>query len=303
MLSSSMVTSASRVAQSEAALSASNSKLPVTLLVWPLALLILCYFPVLKLLVTHWITDEDMGHAFFVPVIAGYIVWQKWGLASAVFSRPNYFGLLIVGLAGVQLYVATLGAELFLARTAFVFAVIGVLWFLGGTQFIKALTFPLFLLFFMIPIPAIIYNQITFPLQLFASAVAENLLGILGIPVVREGNVLELASQKLSVVEACSGIRSLLSLSFISLVYTYFFDQKVWMRAVLLVATVPIAIAANAARVTMTGILSEYKKEYAEGFLHSASGWLLFMAGLLMLIATHKALNIIYAKLSDRNRG
>ena len=295
-----MVTSASRVAQTQPLSSKSASKLPAVLLIWPLALLVLCYFPVLKLLITHWITDEDMGHAFFVPVIAAYIAWQKRDLAIEVFSRPNYWGLLVVGLAGLQLHVATLGAELFLARTAFVFALIGTLWFLGGTQFIKVLSFPLFLLFFMIPIPAIIYNQITFPLQLFASAVAENVLSIMGIPVVREGNVLELASQKLSVVEACSGIRSLLSLSFISLVYTYFFDQKTWMRAVLLVATAPIAILANATRVTMTGILSEYKREYADGFFHSVSGWILFMAGLVLLILAHKAINIVYAKFAGR---
>jgi exosortase len=146
----------------------------------------------------------------------------------------------------------------------------------------------------MVPLPAIIYNQITFPLQILASRVAEAALSLIGIPVLREGNILELASQRLSVVEACSGIRSLLSLSFLSLVYAYFFDNKVWMRPLLLISTIPIAIAANAGRVTFTGILSEIDPELAQGFMHSASGWVIFMVALIMLVAVHGIVNRIY---------
>ena len=143
----------------------------------------------------------------------------------------------------------------------------------------------------MIPIPSIIYNQITFPLQLFASQVAEFSLGVIGIPVLRDGNILELASQKLSVVEACSGIRSLLSLSFLSLVYAYFFDKRVWMRWVLLAATIPIAILSNSGRVTITGILSEINTELARGFFHSLEGWIIFIIALVMLGGLHFLIN------------
>jgi exosortase len=146
----------------------------------------------------------------------------------------------------------------------------------------------------MIPIPAMIYARITLPLQLFASRVAETVLSLFGIPVLRDGNVLELASQRLSVVEACSGIRSLLSLSFLSLVYAYFFDSKQWMRWALLAATVPIAIAANSARVTLTGLLSEYRADLAQGFFHTAEGWVLFIVALAMLIVVHRLINWIY---------
>ena len=157
---------------------------------------------------------------------------------------------------GLQLAIATLGAELFLARTAFVISIIGIVLLLGGTAWVRALAFPLFLLFFMIPIPTVVYNSITFPLQLLASRVSTQALDLMQIPVLREGNVLELAEQKLSVVEACSGIRSLLSLTFLSLVYGYFFERKVWMRVALFLATIPIAIVANASRVTLTGVLT-----------------------------------------------
>ena len=139
-----------------------------------------------------------------------------------------------------------------------------------------------------------IYNQITFPLQLFASRVAEYALGVMGIPVLRDGNVLELASQKLSVVEACSGIRSLMSLTFLSLVYAYFFDKKVWMRWALLIGTIPIAILANAGRVTITGILSEMNPELAHGFFHSLEGWIIFLIAFVMLLVLHVVINRVY---------
>jgi exosortase len=186
--------------------------------------------------------------------------------------------------------VGVLGVELFLSRTSFVIVLIGAVWLLGGNLVLKKLAFPLFLLFFMVPIDAVIYNQITFPLQLLASRLADGALTLLSVPVLREGNILELPNQRLSVVEACSGIRSLLSLTFLSLVYGYFFEKKVWIRVVLFVSTIPIAIVANSSRVTITGILTQVKPEAAEGFFHEAEGWVIFMVALGILILFHQSL-------------
>jgi exosortase/archaeosortase family protein len=149
---------------------------------------------------------------------------------------------------------------------------------------------PLLLLLFLFPIPAIVYARLTLPLQIFASSAAETALNWIGIPVLRDGNILELPHERLSVVEACSGIRSLLSMSFPSLIYAYFFDQRIAMRWVLLLATVPIAIAANAARVTLMGVLSEYRGDLAQGAFHLFEGWVLFVVALGLLIALHQIL-------------
>jgi exosortase len=260
-------------------------------------LLILVYAPVLGALVWQWSEDEDMGHGFFVPVVAAYIVWQKRRELAATPVSPSWWGLALLLYSAAQLYIATLGAELFLSRTAFVVALAGLLLFLAGREVLRSLSFPLFLLFFMVPIPAVIYNRITFPLQLIASRLAAFALSLMGIPVLRRGNVLELSQQTLSVVEACSGIRSLLSLTFLSLVYGYFFEQRKWMRVALFVATVPIAIVANAGRVTLTGVLSEIKPELAEGFLHTASGWVIFMVALGILLAFHRLADTLWTML------
>ncbi len=257
---------------------------------WFGALLFACYAPVLIALVKNWNSDGDMGHGFFVPVVAAFIAWQKREQLAAVAPRPNGWGLLVVAYAAFQLWIATLGAELFLARTAFVISIIGITLLLGGVAYVRILAFPLFLLFFMVPIPTVVYNRITFPLQMIATRAAEVALTWLQIPVLREGNVLDLPQQQLNVVEACSGIRSLLSLSFLSLVYGYFFEPRTWMRALLFFLTIPIAIIANANRVTLTGVLAEYKPELAEGFFHEMSGWVIFMAALVILVAIHQLL-------------
>src|SRR5258706_7151486 len=265
--------------------------IPWVALAWFGVLLTLAYFPVLKHLVEQWSTDEDVSHGFFVPPVAAFIAWQRRDRILALDYRPAWWGLGVMAWAALQGYVGMLGAELFLQRTSFLIALLGLLLVVGGTQLVRALAFPLLLLPFMIPIPAVIYNQITFPLQLFASQVAEVSLVLMGIPVLRDGNILELASQKLSVVEACSGIRSLLSLSFLSLVYSYFFDKRVWMRWVLFIATIPIAILANSGRVTITGVLSEINPELARGFFHSLEGWIIFLIALVMLGGLHFLIN------------
>lgn len=257
---------------------------------WVAALLVICYAPVLRALLAQWYDDPDMGHGFFVPAIAAYIAWQLRDHIAGVPAAPNWWGLVIMAWAGFQLYIATLGAELFLARTSLVISIIGAVLLLGGTKYLKVFAFPLFLLFFMVPIPSVIYNQITFPLQLLASRVAENAITIIGIPVIREGNVLELAEQKLNVVEACSGIRSLLTLTFLSLVYGYFAERRTWIRVVLFLATIPIAIIANAGRVTVTGIIASFKPELAEGLFHEAQGWVIFMVAFAILAIFHQFL-------------
>ena len=226
-----------------------------------------------------------------MPLIAGFIVWQRREELLSLKYRPNPWGLLLVAFSGLQLVIATLGAELFNARLSFVFTLIGIVWTLGGTLLLRKLAFPLFLLFFMVPIPGVIYNRITFPLQLLASRLADNALTILNVPVIREGNVLELPNQKLNVVEACSGIRSLLSLTFLSLVYGYFFEKRAWVRTVLFFSTIPIAIIANGSRVTITALFTQIKAELAEGFFHEAQGWVIFMVALVILVVWHQVLN------------
>lgn len=274
---------------------ATNQKFDWLPLAWFGALLIGCYAPILYRMAVQWANDENMGHGFFVPVIAGYIAWQRKDAVLAIPRSPNNWGLVLVIWAAAQSLAATLGAELFTARVAFLLAVLGTILYLGGTRWIKALAFPLALLVFMIPIPAIIYAALTLHLQTLASQLGEMMITWMGIPVLRAGNTLQLPSQTLDIAEACSGIRSLLSLAFLSLVYAYFTDKRIWMRWALLAATIPIAIGANGVRVAVTGLLSEMNTEWARGAYHEAEGYVVFVVALAALIMTHRAL-IFFAK-------
>ncbi len=257
------------------------------------ALLLICYGPILYRLVINWTTDQDMGHGFFVPVVAAFIVWQRRNKLKDIPKEPNIWGLVIVILAGLQALAATLGAELFTARLAFVFALTGSILYLGGNRWLKALSFPLVLLLFMIPIPQIIYARLTLSLQLLASQLAEGLITLSGIPIIRTGNILELPHATLNVVDACSGIRSLISLSFLSLVYAYFTDRRVWMRWALFAATVPIAIAANAIRVAITGVLTQVNTTLAQGIYHEIEGYLVFVIALVTLVLVHRLFSFL----------
>jgi exosortase len=258
------------------------------------------FAPVLYRMGREWFTEEEMGHGIFVPFLVGYIIWKQRETLLSLPVRPSWWGVPLIAWGFIQLLLGELGADYFVARTAFLFSLVGIVWTVCGTAILKELAFPLFLLAFMIRLPLFVYSQITFPLQIFASQAAEFSLSLIGIPVLRDGNVLELADQRLNVVEACSGIRSLISLSFLALVYAYFFDNKGWMRIVLLVATIPIAIIANASRVTLTGIISEYKKEFAEGAYHTFEGWVIFMVALTAMIIVHQLINRAYSLFNRR---
>jgi exosortase len=264
---------------------------------WFGGLLILCYAPILYRMGWQWAHDENMGHGFFVPAIAGYIAWQRRNVLLSTPLRPNGWGLVLVIWGACQAIIATLGAELFTARMAFLIALWGVILYLGGKEWIKELLFPLLLLVFMIPIPSIVYAALTLKLQMLASQLGEVLIGWMGIPVLRAGNTLQLPSQTLDIAEACSGIRSLLSLGFLSLVYAYFMDKRVWMRWALLIATVPIAIGANGIRVAITGLLSEYNTQLAQGAFHEMEGYIVFLVALVALVITHRALSLAAKKL------
>jgi len=258
---------------------------------WFGLLIVVLFAPVLRDMFKEYIADESMGHGFFVPIVAGYMVWQRKAALERTALRPHWSGWVLCLLGFVLLMLGIFAAEFALMRGGLLLTVYGVVLATCGFPVFRLLLFPLILLVFMIRIPQFIYGQITGPLQTLASQFAEFSLSLLGIPVLRDGNILELPSQKLNVVEACSGIRSLLSLGFLSLVYGYFFESRRWIRTVLFLATIPIAIFANGMRVTITGILSEVNPEYAEGVFHTMEGWVIFMVALVALLALHQALS------------
>ncbi len=259
------------------------------------------YRGVLTDLVRDWLNDDNYSHGFFIiPVAIYFAVKSKSRLRSAV-SQPSSFGLLLIVLSLGILLAGILGSELFLTRISMLGIIGGAVLFLYGWRHLRILLFPILFLVLMIPIPAILFNQIAFPLQLIASRFGETVLTMIGVPVLREGNLIRLANTTLEVVDACSGIRSLVSLLTLSIVFGYFMDPRIWVRFLLALATPPIAIFANGLRVSFTGVASYYfGAEAAEGFTHTFSGWLIFLIAFFMIFVLHRL--IVWASPSRQAR-
>lgn len=267
------------------------------------AALALAYAPVLVRLARQWASDENASHGLLVVPLAIYLVWSGRAEWRARPSAPTLWGaaILVVSLA---VYAAgVLGAELFLSRISIVGVLAGAVAFIWGWRHVRRAAFPLALAALAIPLPAIVLNQITLPLQLVASRAGESLIAFAGVPVLREGNVLILTETTLEVAEACSGIRSLVSLVTIAVATAYLRGGSTPGGAMLIVAAIPIAIIANAARVAGTGLAAHViGPRAAEGFLHGFSGWLVFGASLALLLAAERGIAAAERRVGRRRR-
>lgn len=257
------------------------------------------YYGIAAQLVVQCWDDPDASHGFVVPFFSALLVWSRRKRLATIPINPSWSGLaLVAGALGI-LIVGVLGAELFLSRSSLLLLVAGLVVYSLGWEHFRAILFPWAFLFLMIPLPKIIFNEVTFPLQFLASWLASLVLALLGVPVLREGNIIQLPTTALEVVEACSGIRSLVSLVTVAIIYGYLLEPKIFRRVLLGIAAVPIAVVANALRVMGTGLLGQYwDPSKAEGFFHTFSGWVIFVLSLGMFFLLHSAFRLI-----DRWRG
>lgn len=247
-------------------------------------LVLFLYREVFYGLVSDWYVYSDYSHGFLVPFLTAYFLWERREALQRTAVSPNPLGAGLLGAGLFLLVVGLVGVELYTQRFSFLIVLAGLVLLIGGWAYLRLVAFPLAFLIFMIPLPAIVVNTIAFPLQLFAAKTATFCLYSLGIPVLREGNVIMLAGTTLEVAEACSGLRSLLALLALGTVYGYFSQETQWKRWTLVILSVPIAIAANAFRVSGTGILAHYFGiEAAEGFYHTFEGWIVFVVAFVLL--------------------
>jgi exosortase len=274
---------------------------------WPamllIAVLLALYAPILARLMRQFYDDPNYSHGFFVPILSGYLICNEWRKIKAVKSEPSLWGAILVLAALAVLYLGSLGSELFLQRISLLAVIAGLVVYFSGWRRLRAVAFPIAFLLFMIPLPAVIYNQIVFPLQLLASRFATGCLEVLNIfPVLREGNLLILDGYTLEVVGACSGIRSLTSLLALAMGYSYLAERRIGVRVFLVLAMVPIAIVSNGLRVVLTAVLvNYYGYRMAEGFMHSFSGWAIFVVSIVLLVALHGIITKFLPRSSLRN--
>lgn len=273
------------------ALERTTEKAPLLAFGLVMGVVVLTYWNVLQGLVTAWSTDDNYSHGFFIVPLAAFFAWERRQAFNATPIVPSWSGVLVVAFSLLLLMAGLLGAELFLSRVSVIGVLVGTVLFLFGWPRLRVLLFPLAFLLLMIPLPALIFNKIAFPLQLLASRVGESAIDTIDIPILREGNVLILANTTLEVAEACSGIRSLVSLFTLGLVFGYFVDPRPWVRAVIALSAVPVAILANGLRVASAGVAAHYYGNAGvEGLFHDFSGWVVFVVAFLMMFGLQRLL-------------
>ena len=265
------------------------------------AVLLALYAPVLVRLVRQWWADPDYSHGFLVPLLSAYLIWQRRDKLAEVARKPSNWGLLVVlGSLGL-LFLGSLGAELFLTRISIIGTICGLIAYFSGWKLLRATAFPLAFLLFAVPIPVIIYNEIVFPLQFLASRFATSCLETLNLfPIMREGNVLIMPGMRLEVVEACSGIRSLMSLLALAAGYGYLAEKSIAVRWFLFLAMVPLAIVSNGTRVMITALMTNYiGPKAAEGFMHEFSGWVIFVVATALFLGLHSLTIFVRKKMGS----
>lgn len=253
-------------------------------------LIVVCYLPMLIVTAQTIVGDEDMAYGFFAPPVALYLAWKQRAEILRPSLAPSWWSVAFFVVGAAIGAASALANSATFSRFAFLFSLIGCLLLIGGWRNVRLFAFPLSLLLFTFPIPSTLYSELTQPLQLLASRLSESALELLGFSVLREGNVLHMTFMSLSVVEACSGLRSLVTLSFFCLVYAYFFETVNWLRTVIVVLAIPSAILVNALRITATGVLGKYNMDWTEGTYHEIVGWIAFTLGFLIVLMAHRTL-------------
>jgi exosortase len=258
------------------------------------ALLTALYSKVAWDMVLQWWDDPNYSHGFLVPPFAFYLAWRQRMALRAIRRDGSLLGIPLMLAGAGSLVLGDAAADNFLMRSSLIVVLAGLVLFHLGGQMFRSLLVPFAFLFFMVPLPAVIFNSITFPLQQLAAQQAAWTLDLLGVAVLLDGNIIHLAQFSLGVTEACSGIRSLLSLSAGAVAWGYLFLPTWWGALIMAAATVPITIAANAARIVLTGLIGQqFGVEYASGFFHEFAGVVIYAFAFLCLVGTHSLIRLV----------
>jgi len=258
-----------------------------------LLLLVWLYHSTLYRLVMQWLKDPNFQHGVFVPAFALFVLWQDRRRLKTVPNSPSWTGLPVVVFGLLMLTLGDLGVELFTERASLLVLLAGLIVLFRGWPMFRAVLFPWAFSFLMIPLPALVLQHFSFPLQILAAKLSTWCLQAIGVPVLREGNVINLAHTSLDVVQACSGIRFLLSLVTLAIIYGYLMENRNWARVLLACFAVPIAVIANAFRIFVAGLIAQFwSPDKAQGFFHEFQGWLVFVVALALFFTVHRVINL-----------
>ena len=265
----------------------SNMKLVFALALWAVA-----YMPaVLWMWNGWWSRDSYYSHGVLIPFVSAFLIWQIRDELKTMKPKESPWGMRLI-LSGVFIY---LFASMFrinsLSAVSMLVVFIGLVFYFYGEEIFKKIAFPVLFLVFMIPLPAVVIARLSFNLKLFAADLAEGVLNGIGILAMREGSIIKMRHAQVVVDDVCSGLRSLISLMALGSIFAYWFKGAMWKRVLIFVFTVPIAIITNMCRVVILAFIAEgWGVEYADGFIHDATGMMVFVLAFILLYVVVKLL-------------
>jgi exosortase len=273
----------------------SERKLAIASLTVTVAVAFAIFGPILYHMVLHWHRVDDYSHGFLIGPLALYFIWERRKKLKRAPIEPSWWGVLPLALGVASLVVGRMGVELMSMRAAFIFTLNGLVLLLMGRSVYRIVAFPLLFLFMAVPLPQSLVNVISFPLQLVAADIAVSTLQAFGFAILREGNIIHLPSHQLFVADACSGLRSLMALGTLGVVFAYFFRRDPIERVVIVASTIPIAILVNAFRVGLTTILAyRFGPGMAAGVIHQTEGFFTFALAFVLLMTEAWLLSLLW---------
>ena len=250
-----------------------------------ICVILLCYAEILFKMAQQWVFDPNYSHGFLIPILSGYLIWRNKNAFNLSDIRPTPKGLAVLVFGLLLLIIGKAGSEFFVMRVSFIVVLFGLLLFIVGTEITKKFLFPIGFLIFMIPLPYVFYNDISLPLKLLTVSFSTKFLSLVGIPFAREGNIIHLTQTSLHVIDACSGLRSIISLLALAALFAHLTQNSIWRKPLLTFLAIPIAVISNFFRITATAVIVNFHgPKLAEGILHNLSGVISFAVAFILLI-------------------
>jgi len=236
-----------------------------------------------------WERDSYYSHGILIPFVTAFLIWQIKDEIAKIKPKESSWGLPLI-VAGVLVHLAaSLFRVYFVSAFSMLVVLIGLVLYFFGAEFFKKIAFPVLFLLFMIPLPWVVIANLSFKLKLFAAELSLHVIRGIGIQAIRDGSVIMMPHAHVIVEDVCSGLRSLISLMALGTIFAYWFKGAMWKRILIFLFTIPIAIITNMCRVVILSVISEvWGTQYADGFVHDATGMLVFVIAFVLLYAVTK---------------
>ncbi len=255
-------------------------------------LCLIAYYPILIWMWDRWFSrDSYYSHGILIPFVTGYLIWQQKNELKKIPLKSSSLGIPLI-ILGLVIYLISSPLRIyFSAGFSMLIIIFGLALHFYGNAIVRKIFFPLFFLAFMMPLPQVVIINISFKMKLFAAEIATKALHNIGFQAMRDGSIITMRHTQVIVDDVCSGLRSLISLTALGSIFSYWLKGPMYKRILLFLTTIPIAIITNVCRIIVLASFSEiWGAKSVEGLVHDVTGYLVFVLAFILLYAARKVI-------------